>query len=203
MVCGVCVCMITTERNNFWPRYLAWVPSVLWRCWLGGRKGIRPVKKYGGWWRWALVSPDGVAPSRMIGVSASVNLPLHHKVQKFSSGTDSPGWSRKKAVNGCGVVWWCVSQVNMSKFKVTEENVLFSWKRTSETVKTWSRKVNENQTWTENCKKLTPAAAWSVLPRVFYAYVCVVYDLTFCLGVLCLLFCKHVRLSCVFFNKLT
>jgi len=28
-------------------------------------------------------------------VSASVNLPLHHKVQKFSSGTGSPGWSRK------------------------------------------------------------------------------------------------------------
>jgi len=50
----------------------------------------------GVWWRWALVSPDGVAPSRMVGVSASVNLPLHHKVQKFSSGTGSPGWSRKK-----------------------------------------------------------------------------------------------------------
>jgi len=32
----------------------------------------------------------------MIGVSASVNLPLHHEVQKFSSGTGSPGWSRKK-----------------------------------------------------------------------------------------------------------
>jgi len=32
----------------------------------------------------------------MIGVSASVNLLLHHKVQKFSSGTGSPGWSRKK-----------------------------------------------------------------------------------------------------------
>jgi len=29
-------------------------------------------------------------------VSASVNLPLHHKVQKFSSGTGSAGWSRKK-----------------------------------------------------------------------------------------------------------
>ena len=50
----------------------------------------------GGRWRWALVSPDEVAPSRMVGVSASVNLPLHHKVQKFSSGTGSPGWSRKK-----------------------------------------------------------------------------------------------------------
>jgi len=29
-------------------------------------------------------------------VSASVNLPLHHKVQKFSSGTGSRGWSQKK-----------------------------------------------------------------------------------------------------------
>jgi len=46
-----------------------------------------------------------VAPSRMVGVSASVNLPLHHKVQKFSSGTGSPGWSRKK---GCKRLWWCL-----------------------------------------------------------------------------------------------
>jgi len=37
-----------------------------------------------------------VATSRMVGVSASVNLPLHHKVQKFSSGTGLTGWSRKK-----------------------------------------------------------------------------------------------------------
>jgi len=37
-----------------------------------------------------MVSPDGVAPSRMVSVSASVNLSLHHKVQKFSSGTGSP-----------------------------------------------------------------------------------------------------------------
>ena len=43
-----------------------------------------------------IISPDGVAPSRMVSVSASVNLPLHHKVQKFSSGTGSPGWSGKK-----------------------------------------------------------------------------------------------------------
>ena len=36
-----------------------------------------------------LVRPDGVAPSQMVGVSASVNL-------LFSSGTGSPGWSQKK-----------------------------------------------------------------------------------------------------------
>ena len=47
----------------------------------------------GRWWRLALVSPDEVAPSRMVGVSASVNLPLH---QKFSSGTGSTGWYQKK-----------------------------------------------------------------------------------------------------------
>jgi len=66
----------------------------------------------GGWWSWALVSQDGVAPSRMASVSASVNLPLHHKVQKFSSGTGSPGWSRKK---GCKtVVVWCGSQLEFN-----------------------------------------------------------------------------------------
>ena len=49
-----------------------------------------------GWRRWALISPDWVAPTRMVDVSAFVNLPLYHKVQKFSSGTGSPGWSGKK-----------------------------------------------------------------------------------------------------------
>jgi len=48
-----------------------------------------------------VVSLDGVAPSRMVGVSASVNIPLHHKVQKFSSGTGTSGWSQKK---GCKMV---------------------------------------------------------------------------------------------------
>ena len=58
---------------------------------VGRQEGHLACKKYGGWWRLALVSPDGVAHSRMVGVSASVNLPLHHKVQKYSSGTGSPG----------------------------------------------------------------------------------------------------------------
>jgi len=58
----------------------------------------------GGWWRWALVSPDGETPTWMVGVSASLNLLLHHEVQKFSSGTGSPGWFRKKCCKtvGCG-----------------------------------------------------------------------------------------------------
>jgi len=72
---------------------------------LGGSKGIRPVENEGvemgtGY------SPDGVAPSRMVGVSASVNLPLQHKVQKFSSGTDSPAWSRKNGRKTVVMWWW-------------------------------------------------------------------------------------------------
>ena len=62
----------------------------------------------GGWSRWALVSPDGVAPSRMVSVSTSVNLPLHHKVQKFSSGTGLPWWSRKRGCKTDVCVCVCV-----------------------------------------------------------------------------------------------
>jgi len=80
---------------------------MLWHYWLGGRKGTRPVKKWG-WWRWALVSPIGVVPCRMVCVSASVNLPLYHKVQKFSSGTGSPGWSLKKGRKTVVVWWWFI-----------------------------------------------------------------------------------------------
>jgi len=66
----------------------------------------------GGWWRWALVAPDGVVPSQMVGVSASVNLLLYHKVQKFSSGTGSPGWYLKKG-HKTVVVWWCGDTVRV------------------------------------------------------------------------------------------
>jgi len=63
---------------------------------VGRQEGHPACKKYREMVKVALVSPGGVAPSRMVGVSASVNLSLHYKVQKFSSGTASPGWSRKK-----------------------------------------------------------------------------------------------------------
>jgi len=80
--------------------------SVLWHCWLGGRKGIRTVKNGG--WRWALLSPDGVAPIWMVSVSASVDVSLYHKFQKFSSGSSSPGWSQKKGRKTVECVYVCV-----------------------------------------------------------------------------------------------
>ena len=42
------------------------------------------------------------------------SLPLHHKVQKFSSGTGSPGWTQKKGKTV--VVWSILSSVRRSMY---------------------------------------------------------------------------------------
>jgi len=56
-----------------------------------------------GWWRWALVSPDGVAPSWMVCVSASVNLTLHNKSRSSLLAPAHPDGPGKRAVK-----WlWC------------------------------------------------------------------------------------------------
>jgi len=47
-----CHCLYHTSRRSVWHGEILWSPvlwpSVLWRCWLGGRKGIWPVKTE--WW---------------------------------------------------------------------------------------------------------------------------------------------------------
>jgi len=68
---------------------------------LGGRKGIRTVKN--GWWRWALVSMDGVAPSRMVSVSASVIFPCTIKSRSSLLAPAHLGGPGKRAVKRL----WC------------------------------------------------------------------------------------------------
>ena len=60
----------------------------------------------GGWWRWALVSPDGVAPSRMVGVSASVIFPCTIKSRNSLLAPAHLGGPGKRAIKWlwCGVV---------------------------------------------------------------------------------------------------
>ena len=36
------------EENKTSIQFKCWLPSVVWRCWLSGRKGIRPAKKMSG-----------------------------------------------------------------------------------------------------------------------------------------------------------
>ena len=42
------ICYLVNSILNIFLHTLDFVPSVLWRCWLGDRKGIRPVKKLSG-----------------------------------------------------------------------------------------------------------------------------------------------------------
>jgi len=41
LVCSISSCRQSVSNTN-----TTTVPSVLWRCWMGGRKGIRPVKNW-------------------------------------------------------------------------------------------------------------------------------------------------------------
>jgi len=75
-------------------------PSVLWRCWLGGRKGIRPVKN------WVVGCWHGVCLEQGADLHMAQLMPLPLTVSCFSkiqigfylSGTGSPGSPRKRAV---------------------------------------------------------------------------------------------------------
>jgi len=70
---------------------------------VGGRQEGHPACKNGGWWRWALVSADGVAPSQMVGVSASVNFPCTIKSRSSLLAPAHQGGPGKRAVKW---LWW-------------------------------------------------------------------------------------------------
>jgi len=92
---------------------------------MGGRKGIRPVKN-GGWWRWALVCPDGAAPSRWSVCLPLLIIPCKIKSRNSLLALAHPGGPGKKgrktivvllssqtttvavsAVSAKLVSWWC------------------------------------------------------------------------------------------------
>ena len=59
-------------------RYVYCLPSVLWRCWLGGRKSIRPVKKE--WWGAGVV----ICLERVADLHMAQLMPLPLTVSCFS-----------------------------------------------------------------------------------------------------------------------
>ena len=54
------------------------MPSVLWRCWLGGRKGIRPVKN------WVVRCWNGYLPGARCRLAYAQLMPLPLTVSCFS-----------------------------------------------------------------------------------------------------------------------
>ena len=85
---------------------LQMLPSVLWHCWLGGRKGIRPVKTNGdgGGGHW-LVRMEW----RPAGWSVYLPLLIFRCTIKSRSSLLAPahpGGPRKKGHKTVVVVWW-------------------------------------------------------------------------------------------------
>ena len=85
---------------------MAWLPSVLWRCWLGGKKGIWPVKKLEWWVTGMVICLEQVADLHMAQL-----MPLPLTVSCFSKNQicftflvpAHPGSPRKRAIK-----WVCV-----------------------------------------------------------------------------------------------
>ena len=109
----VCVhmCIYTCMRTHLVCAHAeALRPSVLWRCWLGGRKGIRPVKNWVmGFWHGFLSG----ARCRLAYGPADATA-THYSLASVKSRLVLPFWYRltrvvpeKGPLNGCVCV--CVS----------------------------------------------------------------------------------------------
>ena len=74
-------------------KYTVNIPSVVWRCWLGGRKGIRPVKNWVvGCWRGYLSGARCRLAYGPTDATATHCLLLQSNPDWFNlSGTGSPG----------------------------------------------------------------------------------------------------------------
>jgi len=101
--------------NDWFPRYT--FPSVLWRCWLGGRKGIRPVKNWVvGCWRGCLGWGADLHIAQQMPLPLTISCSSKSRLVLpswfYLSGTCSPGYSQtysRRAVKRlCVCVCVCV-----------------------------------------------------------------------------------------------
>jgi len=101
------------------------LPSVLWRCWFGGRKGIRPVKNLrGGVLAWLSVSSKVqtciwpswcYCPSLSLAtVKSRLVLPFWYQLTRLVP--------EKGMLNGCVCVW--VSHYRKSILRQTSDNLM-------------------------------------------------------------------------------
>ena len=75
---------------------------------LAGRQEGQPAcKKMGGWWRWALVSPDGVAPAGWLMCLPLLIIPCSIKTRNSLLAPAHPAGPGKMLVK-----WLCVGVLN-------------------------------------------------------------------------------------------
>ena len=122
---------MTNSRTQFLLQRLDWlfdfdiiadrVPSVLWRCWLGARKGIRPVKKHD-WWGAGMV----ICLERRADLHMAQLMPMPLTVSCFSkiqigftflvpAHPGSPGQRAVKRVWVCVLTVWFIGATTAEK----------------------------------------------------------------------------------------
>jgi len=102
-------------------------PSVLWRCWLGGRKGIRPVKKrVVGCWRGYLpgarcrlaIDPaDATATHSLASVKSRLVLPFWYRLTWVVPEKGPLNGCVRACVRACVRVRACVCVCDESKIQ--------------------------------------------------------------------------------------
>jgi len=93
-------------------------------------------------------------------VSASVNLPLHHKVQQFSSGTGSP----VKWLCVCVCVCDCLSQISHRLFVLYHDNQQCqSWRRKPSTTVASATRAQQLLRWTTTSEQCVGQKVGGVL----------------------------------------
>jgi len=101
--------VVCSHLSFFLHFFLIFLPSVLWRCWLGGRKGIRPVKNWVvRYWRGCLSGARGgwfaYGPADANATSSSLALLKSRMAVPFCCRLTEVVLE-KRLLNGLSV-WW-------------------------------------------------------------------------------------------------
>ena len=98
-------------------------PSVLWHCWLGGRKGIQPVKKWGDGGGWHCLVRLEWCPARWSVCLPLLIFPCTIKSRSSLLAMAHPGGPGKRAVKRLWW-WWCGGVCNALLYN-TYNKVIF------------------------------------------------------------------------------
>jgi len=117
-----CVCACVHDHYTAFPYACMWLtnalPSVLWPCWLSGRKGIRPVKKLE-WWDAGviicLVQDADLHMAQLMPLPLTIFCSSKSRFVLpswfYLSVASSPGWSQTKSKSA--VKWFVGMCVNV------------------------------------------------------------------------------------------
>jgi len=143
---------------------------------VGRQEGHPARKKYGGWWRWALVSPDGVAPSRMVCLPLLISPCTIKSRSSLLAPTHlgSPGKRAVKQLCVCVCVCWTyITMMNHTSYNQDNMSVVSS--------KSFSQVITQSShhTW-----RVGHVKSWlAAFRQTEISADCILHKLIFCLTI--------------------